>query len=481
MRKFSITDFTSIFQEDQASKYHLGSRPRKSFSVFISSFCEHLDIALSLLKPRHKQVLNSILGYSNRYKIACPSQTTIGLRNGLHRATVNDAISDLEYLGLIKTNYRHMKTSEYLPASNFLDPKIRSKYAHLFRALFVMPWTFLLANSGMPLNLKATQYNNKSFSKVYISLGKDRFNKLASNLTPYLPLISPFIPRQVVNHASILGFDSIKQVTSNSKRMDMEGSPIRESIRSLKSLNLTKWGQIELMKFPDDAIEHAARSLIMTRPKEPMLYFLKICHEYCKNNNIRPDYDTMKALLNKYPRPEKFELTIKPLTGAQFAHKVVAGIGTYNARQLESSKQVVTPARNRLMSAHNEPFTIEQLRERKLAREKKLNDKLIACGKQPLAQSTIKDPFSFDEVGMKSYFSSISSFFLAPLIKLGLNSPNIEPHKKLVIVKVASQLNIPLKDLISSEQIESIISSISPSDRDGDTLITNDPQGDNRV
>lgn len=490
LRKLSCIDFTSISSEYQASGYHPARRPRKTFPVFNAPVCEDVDVALSLLKPRHNKVLNSILGFSNRYQVVRPSQATLGIRTGLHRATVNDTLHDLESLGLIGMNYHHMETSEYLAAKNFLDPKIRSKYAHIFRSLFVMPWTFLLVNSGMPLNLKATQYNNKSSSKVNISLVSKVSTTLPLSDQVTFALAMGFHIREIYYPACYKtdgdGNESIRQVICDSKGKSVQESPIRQSIRDIKSLTptacLTKWGQIELMQFPDAAINYALKAIKMATPMDPFRYFVKVCLIYCKDNGLSASPHLTADLLKRYKRPDSFSMTMPMDTAAEFAKKVVNGFNAYSARQPQSAEKGRIPERNRLVSIDGQPFTMDQLRERKLARETKANEKLVAGGKPPITLGVLHvDPFSLDEVGLKDYLKNISSSFLVPAIKLGLNSPHIEPSKKLMMIKAVSQLPITMSDVISSTQIEALISSISPDHRDTDTLIEANGSGQHTI
>lgn len=78
-------------------------------------------------------------------------------------------------------------------------------------------------------------------------------------------------------------------------------NPIPPSIQKLKSLNLTKAGQIRLTCFPDEAIEYAAEKLKYAKnARDPYALFFSVCKEYCQNNQLFPNWERVKSLMQKY-------------------------------------------------------------------------------------------------------------------------------------------------------------------------------------
>lgn len=90
-------------------------------------------------------------------------------------------------------------------------------------------------------------------------------------------------------------------------------NPVRESIRNLTMLNLSKWGQIKLMAYPDQAIAHAYKELQHANPRDPFKWFVSLCLKYCKENQLAPDWTGMLTLSRTQNMPDDAPMTLGPL------------------------------------------------------------------------------------------------------------------------------------------------------------------------
>ena len=92
----------------------------------------------------------------------------------------------------------------------------------------------------------------------------------------------------------------------------LEVNPISQAIRNIP-LPLTKWAQIKLSAFPDEVIEHCTEVLKRNKTKlnNPYLWFFKHCNEYCKRNNIEPDWRKMNFLAESYSMPDNAPMLLQ--------------------------------------------------------------------------------------------------------------------------------------------------------------------------
>jgi hypothetical protein len=457
-------------------------RVRQSSDRLRAPVCEDLDAAFGLLKPRHISVFSVIVSYFNRYTTVFPSQATIAALSGKHETTVNKALVDLEYLGLVSTENFFNNSCEYKIDDRLKDPVIRKKFSSLLGAFLVMPISLLLANCGMDsrsmTNLGAGLYTTsksyslqKSSENFKISVGGESFSDHISAGNYIRTLYDEDTWEKIVfaqannlpipfNFKSAASLDSIKQVTSDSKRRksmkqlgqivsEMGQNPIRQSIRELKFLSLSRWGQMELMQFPDKAIEYAARASKMAKPRDPFRFFIALCYEYCRNNDITPAAATTIAMVKEYKRPENFTMTLKPITSAQFAK------GFSEKYTVPASGNGATAQRN--SSPQRKQISNEEFYAKKQLAADRVNAELISRGKQPLPVSTHKDPFKMDDAERAEYFSKIDKNLLNPILKLGLSAPRVERAHKLLVIKTMIDLNIPFEGIISQQQLDQIM------------------------
>jgi len=105
-----------------------------------------------------------------------------------------------------------------------------------------------------------------------------------------------------------------------------DGNPISVAIRAIEFLNLTKWGQIKLSAFPDEAIEYADRQAkYATHVK---------CMQYCNDNELEPDLHYVDSLVHHYGITKRdTERTLKRVEHKQF-HNTLG-----NSRKRTSQKE----------------------------------------------------------------------------------------------------------------------------------------------
>ena len=90
---------------------------------------------LASLSNNQRKVLDYLIRMSVQYGEVYPTQSTIGKHVGLARQNVNVVLKELIELGLISSNYRHLKSCVYKLSPFFYIPEIVKKLASVFVAL----------------------------------------------------------------------------------------------------------------------------------------------------------------------------------------------------------------------------------------------------------------------------------------------------------------------------------------------------------
>lgn len=211
-----------------------------------------------------KRLINYFIAMSLNNKMVYPRQDTIASYLGITRSHCARLIKWMRDHNLIVSEYRHKLSCHYKLSSFFFNKSISSRLRHILSTFKILTFSIFSLTS---FSTDATQYKKK----------------LIKNL------INPIV-QQRTSESSM----QFKQTYHGDK-------PVSEAIRNLKVINLTRAGQIKLSVFPDEAITDAANAYKYAKNvKEPFNWFYKLCFDYCKRNDIQPDWDFMHQLVDKY-------------------------------------------------------------------------------------------------------------------------------------------------------------------------------------
>ena len=178
------------------------------------------------------------------------------------------------------------RTCFYNISEFFMTPAMKSKLKHLlpsFRDLLTFGLALLMSSmssfSNNPTPSKVRIIRNYISSRIYYQTGKNMEIMEQGQIGKQNPISS-----------AILG------VT--------------------KRLALTRWGQIQLSKFPDEVIEYAAHKLSYVTEKrmlkDEFLWFCKVCSERCLEESINPDYGLMYQLQDIFKMPVNAQFVKEP-------------------------------------------------------------------------------------------------------------------------------------------------------------------------
>ena len=107
-----------------------------------------------------------------------------------------------------------------------------------------------------------------------------------------------------------------KQPPKKDFRVEMQAMPdwVNPQIKqATQLLSLTKWGQIKLTAYPPSAIEYAMQAFKNSKGKKdnPFTWFASVCHSWCKQKNMHPDWALMNRLSVSNQMPQDPELIVE--------------------------------------------------------------------------------------------------------------------------------------------------------------------------
>lgn len=228
-------------------------------------------------------VLNALVYFSLKCNEVRPSQSLVAQMTGLSRGHVNRIIKKLVSLGFVQSGFRFKRPCFYFLSSFFSSPFVRSRLSHIlpaFRAFVFLTLSSLLSQPMIQSNDRENVTLSKYSYKDYIYNNNN--NTVGNAMDEY------------------------------SKRI-FGGNPISPKIKEVsKLLSLSKWGQISLSAFPDEAIEHARIIFTASRSykRNPFMWFCKLCVDYCKSNDINPDWAWRNTLAKAYSMPDNASMVI---------------------------------------------------------------------------------------------------------------------------------------------------------------------------
>ena len=403
--------------------------------VISAVIADNMEVFFAGLTVLERKLLNYIFWLDAHYFDIWASQDKMARHVGFTREHANRTLLKFEKHGIIASRNRGVKvTCLYKIANYFRDPKVRHKLSSLFAALSFMPFhqTVLRNGQWQKRDLKAhiTQYKDKSSFIKYL----------------YIPVQPSYIPEPVIHErAREEGVGAARDGNNCKGRVVMSNkTPIRDSIVALKRLNLTIYGQIRLSMFSDAALEYATKKIEYSiAAKDKFGLFWAICRDYSKDNGLRLDWELQDKLKEEYGYPQGCLMVNSPAS-----------------RNSTTAQQKSSPQGRRGEPRSTwQPITNEEFYAKKRAELIRVNDELIARGKEPLPFPDWRDPFLLDGSERLEYFRKMDRSLLLPLLKLGLSAPKIERERKLMIVKTMIDLGIPFSGILDHQQLDQIMTS----------------------
>lgn len=210
--------------------------------------------------------------------------------------TVKRWTSKWENLGLITKSRRHL----YDVNNYTLNISKKQSFQLWFNRLTTQEQEFYNTH-GMTIQ----KYNslNSSLQSVPLSYSSPQLARYLTSSSSITVIDSLSNARATLVYQDPKIFETISNVAAFSKKEAvMKDEVVKEATKHVQSLSLTKWGQIALSAYPDEAIEYADQivSNSKTTAKNPFAFFISFCKQYCEKKGISADFGLVLRLEEKW-------------------------------------------------------------------------------------------------------------------------------------------------------------------------------------
>ncbi len=252
-------------------------------------------------------ILDNLLRLCNISHEIYPTQQYLANKCGISRMQCSRALKKLVKDGLISKRQCFRKTDEgikqtsclYTISPFFSNPFMRSRLSHIFKAFKALALASLFSVITTPISLNTQKYNfykRKSCQSEYVTpYIKGKLGVIYNNNT-YSTICK-----------SVRSMNKNKAQGSGNLSQNIFGKDgISPIIKKLKDVvPFTKWAQIKLSAFPDEAIEYTVNKLKYAKSiREPFNWFIGMCLNYCSDNDIKPDWHRVELLAKSAHMPD---------------------------------------------------------------------------------------------------------------------------------------------------------------------------------
>lgn len=280
---------------------------------FADNFAQNPKQLSMFITPSQTKILDTIICLDNKYGTVFAGQKEISNNSGISYNHCNKMIKQLVDWGFIEKESRGFKKSlQYYLNPIFKDKSVRARLSKYFPSLRWVPIITLMAAS---INLQ---------SKELQTVNHQPIRERNIFIYPYHTVIDNYTVKNATTYGKNLNINLKKDeknilcMNSYQKKNILEQianknyeNVIPNHIRELKNLNLTKWGQIRLSVFPEAAIANAIRTLGSNKVNCKFSYIIKICMDYCRKNDIRPDWKWQNQLFEVLQKPDDAKMFLQ--------------------------------------------------------------------------------------------------------------------------------------------------------------------------
>jgi len=209
--------------------------------------------------------------------------------------------------------YRHNMTSFYAVHPFFMIPQVRVRLSSLFECLKWLPLILLYSISHIALT-EAFQRDATHIvpvNKIYLTrFGYKYTHVYKLTDSRYDPF--PLKPKKVFN------------VYGSEKRSEL-------ILHITQEMGLTKVGQCKLIPFPYEAISYAYEKLFLSPSAihDVWPWFISLCKEYCRVNDIKPDWRSEDDAIFQYKLDNKGKPIRRAFDPAKARKEISHATGEY--------------------------------------------------------------------------------------------------------------------------------------------------------
>ncbi len=257
---------------------------------------------LAKLTPSDKKILYYLLPFQN-LSFCKLTNATIAKKLGITERTVIRGTNKLAKLGYI-TKYRE---NNYTSNEYYFNISAALEYDIWFNRMSSKQQEFFNTH-----RMTEKKYINIHYQSEYVTRSSSS-SSLESLLTnPSHPVHASRRDSEIDGNRLVTNRHTFKNSVNlgflSKKEETMEAyNPITQVIRDIKSIALTKWGQIRLMAYPDKAISFAEQQMkyaTLASVKDPFKLFAFHCVDWCKKNDYKPNFQIVSQLEVAYKAPD---------------------------------------------------------------------------------------------------------------------------------------------------------------------------------
>lgn len=200
------------------------------------------------------------------FSFIAPSQRHTGTKIGVTDRQVRRYLVEFEKLGLISSSLRWNNSKLYKLNPIFFQSKVREALAKRSKFFRFLPVLLLSSVSALAAHVRL------GLSNIYI-------NK----------------PLEYVSHIE----------GDPNGGLDMGPVEISDTLKSITCIRLTRWGQIRLACYPDEALLAAQEQFKNHKGKigDPFAWFKTACERHCYERSLRIKHEKVTSLRERFPEP----------------------------------------------------------------------------------------------------------------------------------------------------------------------------------
>ena len=247
------------------------------------------------------EIVNYLISSSNRYKIVFPSRELIAKEAGCSLRSVGNHLRTLTKIGIIKKTYRHRTSSVYKLSV------ILFQYINVFKDKFKSLKNIIHLSLKYPKISAIKRVMKRAFSqRLFTRIFKKICPPLRQRTSSLRTLVYSYSRRERDSGENLLQFQGTGVKIKFRSRRRMDSIKMSHELRQVtKKLNLTKWGQIKLICFPDEALAYALYEIQKPSNKNNSFsWFFVMANRYCIDQDIDPDWPLYYKLSEKHKMPE---------------------------------------------------------------------------------------------------------------------------------------------------------------------------------
>jgi hypothetical protein len=254
-------------------------------------FALYEDI-ITNVNPFGLSIMSHIVGISNKHSQCYISQTALANKQGYCRKSANRWLKKLHEWGLICKVYRPNKTCLYTLHPIFQHRYMRYLLERAIKSFYFLNISLLLVIglTESPLVKNPYVYHKSHYQGEMSHEENNRIYNIRYDSTP----------KEGVSRSGHSPGSSEAHRSGIKPQDPRRGIPMNGQQR-IKTLKLTRAGEIKLAAFPQVARDHADTQLRSNKKpvRDLFRFYWSLCKAYCEANKITPEWRTTFSLLAK--------------------------------------------------------------------------------------------------------------------------------------------------------------------------------------